>query len=538
MSNRILPKIFALSLGLSLSLPVLAAAQAQGTLVYCSEGSPAGFDQAQFTTGTDFDAAAYTVQNGLVQFKKGSTEVEPALAESWEISDDGLTYTFHLRKNVKFGKTSYFTPSRDFNADDVVATFDRLANKDNAFNKAYPVQFPYYTNMELDKIIKSVKKVDDNTVEFTLNEPNASLIQSLAMPIGSIYSAEYMQQLLKANQAAQINQQPVGTGPFVFQRYQKDAQIRYQANPDYWDKDNLPEVKRLIFAITPDAAVRTQKLLANECHITTDPLPNDVEKFKQKDNLKVLQEPGFNVAFLYYNTEKKPFDNVKVRQALDLAINKEEIVKSVYQGLAEVAPNPIPPSQWSFNKDIKSNPYDPEKAKQLLAEAGLKDGFETTLWALPVQRPYNPNGRLMAEMVQADWAKIGVKVKIQTYEWGEYVKRAQAGEHDIFMMGWTGDNGDPDNWFSNLFTCSSVGGGNYSRYCNKDFDPLITKARKETDQAARSKLYEQAQVLYHEQMPASPIATSTISKPMVKALEGFKISPFSSMLFKGVKLDK
>ncbi|WP_071058503.1 ABC transporter substrate-binding protein [Pelistega sp. MC2] len=523
-------------LGAALLTVFASSAYAAGTLVYCSEGSPAGFDSSQFTAGTDFDASARNVYSSLLKFPRGETKAAPALAESFDVSDDGLVYTFHLRKGVKWHTTKYFTPTREFNADDVVYTFDRLGNKDNAFNKAYPVEFPYYTDMGLDKNIKSVEKVDDYTVKITLNKNDASFTQTLAMPIGIIYSKEYADKLLADGKAEMINQQPVGTGPFIFERYQKDASIRYKANKEYWNKDDMPQVDNLIFAITKDASVRYQKLKAGECHIMSYPLPADVENMKKDAKLKVLSQPGFNVGFVYYNTEKEPFNKADVRVALDMAMNKPAILKAVYGGQGELNPNPMAPTQWSFNKEIKSRETDIAKAKELLAKAGYPNGFEATLWSLPVQRPYNPNGRLMAEMLQADWAKIGVKVNITTYEWGEYLKRAKAGEHQIAMVGWTGDNGDPDNWLGNLFSCSAVGGSNYSRFCYEPFEKVITEARQINDVAQRTKLYEQAQVIFHEQMPGSPMGTSIVNVPTTKNVEGFKISPFGAFEFTGVSV--
>src|SRR5471032_3482685 len=166
-------------------------AQAASTLVYCSEASPAGFDPSQYTSGTDFDASAETVFNRLTQFKRGGTEVEPGLATSWDVSKDGLSYTFHLRDGVKFHTTDDFTPTRDFNADDVLFTFQRLLDPENAFRKAYPAESPYFTDMDLNKTIKSVDKIDEHTVRFSLNNTDAAFIQNLAMSFASVQSAEY-----------------------------------------------------------------------------------------------------------------------------------------------------------------------------------------------------------------------------------------------------------------------------------------------------------------------------------------------------------
>ncbi|MDV3442996.1 ABC transporter substrate-binding protein [Pseudomonas otitidis] len=508
-------------------------ASAASNLVFCSEGSPAGFDPGQYTTGTDFDATAETLFNRLVQFERGSTRAGPALAESWDVSEDGLTYTFHLRPGVKFHTTEYFTPSREFSADDVLFTFQRMLDRNHPFRKAYPSEFPYFTDMGLDKNIAKVEKLDDHTVKFTLNQVDAAFIQNLAMPFAAVHSAEYADQLLKAGTPQLLNQKPIGTGPFVFKRYQKDAQIRFTGNKNYWKPEDV-KIDNLIFAINTDASVRAQKLKAGECQVTLNPRPADIAGLKQDPRLQVPSQPGFNLGYIAYNVTHPPFDKVEVRQALDMAVNKPAIIEAVYQGAGQLAVNAMPPTQWSYDETIKGSEYNPEKAKELLKAAGIAEGTEITLWAMPVQRPYNPNARLMAEMIQADWAKVGVKARIVTYEWGEYIKRAHAGEHDAMLFGWTGDNGDPDNWLGTLYGCDSVNGNNVSKWCDADYDKLVKQAKASTDQAQRTELYKQAQQRLHNQVPISPIAHSIVYQPMSRSVEGFRISPFSTNSFYGV----
>ena len=520
-------------------------AQAATNLVYCSEGSPAGFDPGQYTTGTDFDASAETIYNRLSEFERGSTNVIPGLATSWDISPDNLTYTFYLRDGVKFHTTPYFTPTRNFNADDVLFTFNRMLDKDMPFRKAYPTEFPYFTDMGMDKNIKSVEKIDDHTVKFTLNTVDAAFIQNMAMHFASIESAEYADKLLKAGNPSDINQKPIGTGPFVFKSYQKDSNIRYTGNKDYWKPEDV-KIDNLIFAITTDPSVRIQKLKKNECQVTLFPRPADLKALKEDKSLKMPDQAGFNLGYIAYNVmdkvkgsnEANPLADLRVRQALDMAVNKQQIIDSVYQGAGQLATNVLPPTQWSYDESIKDAPYDPEKAKQLLKEAGIKEGTEITLWAMPVQRPYNPNAKLMAEMLQSDWGKIGIKAKIMTYEWGEYIKRSKGGENGAMLIGWSGDNGDPDNWLGTLFGCDAINGNNFSKWCNPEFDKLITAAKNTTDKEERTKLYKEAQQLLKEQVPLTPIAHSTVYQPMRKNVEGFKISPLGLMSFYGVSVDK
>ncbi len=535
-SHRLLRvlRVIAVAIGMAAWPSSAVFAQSPGkTLVYCSEGSPAGFDSAQYTTGVDFTAATYTIANRLVEFERGGTNIEPSLATSWEVSSDGKAYTFHLRRDVKFHTTRFFKPARLFNADDVLFTFQRMLDSNHPFRKAYPVSFPYFTDMGLDTLIVKVIKVDPYTVRFVLKKPNVPFIQNMAMGFASILSAEYANQLLGAGKAADLNQQPVGTGPFVFRSYTKDATIRFDRNPDYWKKGDV-KIAKLIFSITPDPGVRVQKIKRNECQVMSYPRPADIATLKADSNIEMPSQAGFNLGYLAYNVRHPRIDNLLVRQALDRAINKTAILKSVYQGAGQAASAPMPPTQWSYDRMLKSASYDPAQAKVLLAKAGYPNGFDITLWAMPVQRPYNPNARLMAEMIQADWSKIGVRAKIVTYEWGEYIKRAHAGEHDAILMGWTGDNGDPDNWLGTLLGCEAVSGNNFSRWCYKPFEELVQKGRVTSGEQARTVIYQQAQKIFAQQLPFSPMANSTVYQPIRKTLVDMRIDPLGYVRFDGV----
>jgi len=519
-----------------LAATVLSGMASAKTLVYCSEGSPEGFDPGLYTAGTTFDATSRTVYNRLVEFKHGSTEIEPGLAESWTISDDGKEYTFKLRKGVKFQSTDFFTPTRDFNADDVVFSFERQLKKDNPWNSYVSgATYQYSDSMGFPDLIKSIEKVDDLTVKFTLGSPNAPFMADLAMDFSSILSKEYADKLEANKNMQQMNQQPLGTGPFQFVAYQADAVIRYKANPDYWG--GKQKIDDLVFAITPDASVRVQKLKANECQIMPYPNAADVKDLQADPNLQVMEQAGLNVAYLAYNTTQKPFDNVKVRKALNMAVNKKAIIDAVFEGMAEPAVNPIPPTMWGYNKDVKDDPYDPDAAKKMLEEAGVKD-LSMKIWAMPVSRPYMLNARRAAELIQADYAKIGVKAEIVTYEWGEYLKRAGDKNHDgAIMLGWTGDNGDPDNFLATLLGCDGVGtSNNPAEFCNKDFEDLIQKAKVESDQTKRAELYEKAQVVFKEQAPWLTIDHSTVVMPMSKKVEGYVQDPLGYHRFDDVDL--
>ncbi|MEO8345794.1 MAG: ABC transporter substrate-binding protein [Betaproteobacteria bacterium] len=515
-----------------------SAVQAKGTLVYCSEGSPEGFQPQFFSTGTTFDAVSVPMFNRLVQFEIGTTNIVPALAESWTISPDGKVFTFKLRRGVKFHSNANFKPTRDMNADDVIFSWDRMANDKNAFHGGTGGQtYAYFDDMGMKNIVEKVEKVDPMTVRFTLKRPEAPFLADMAMDFASILSLEYFETMAKKGTPNSADIFPIGTGPFEFVSYQKDATIRYKAFDQHWA--GKPKIDNLVYSITRDATARYAKLKTGECHVMAFPKPADLVEMKADANLNVLQKEGLNVGYIAFNTEKKPFDNKLVRQALNLATNKEAILKAVYQGQGQIAKNPIPPILWGYNNSIKDYPYDPAKAKELLAQAGYPNGFEVELWYLPVTRPYNPDGKRMAEVIQADWEKIGVKTKLITYEWAEYRKRSKTGEQAVMMFGWSGDNGDPDNFFVPLLGCEAVkGGGNVARWCNKAFEDLIIKAAQTPKQADRAKLYEQAQVIFKEEAPWITVAHSVRFDPIRKEVQGYKMDATSHHYFNTVDLAK
>ena len=506
MSTIRLLKVSAL-IGAAIALSIGSQAAAAKTLVYCSEGSPENFTPAINTTGTSFDAAR-PVYDKLTEFARGSTQVEPGLAESWTVSPDGKVFTFKLRKGVKFHSgVNGFKPTRDFNADDVLFSFERQWKDSHPYAKISGGKYDYFADMGLKDDLAVLEKLDPMTVRMTLKKTNVTMIANLAMDFASIHSAEYADFLAKANKKEQFDQLPVGTGPFSFVTYQKDAVIRYKANKDYWGEKAV--VDDLVFAITPDPTARYSKLKAGECHFVIAPRPADLPEMQKDGTLRVINQPGLNIAYWAFNTQKPPFDKKEVRQALSMAIDKASIIKDVYLGAGQGAKNLIPPTLWSYNDAVKEYAFDTAKAKDMLTKAGVKTPLEIDLWYMPVQRPYNPNAKRIAEMMQADLA----------------------------MLGWTGDNGDPDNFFF-LLGCEAArpGGQNLSKWCDKQFDGRLTKARSVADVKERTKLYQEMQVIEHDEAPSFTIAHSIVYEVMRAGVTGYKQSPFGSHQFNGVDI--
>ncbi len=354
------------------------------------------------------------------------------------------------------------------------------------------------------------------------------------MDFASIVSKEYADKVRAGGHREYLNQKPVGTGPFQLVGYEENAAIHYKANPDYWG--GAPKVDELNFVIAPEARVRLQKLKSGECQVMADPSPGDIAAMKSDDTLNVMQQPRMDVAYLAYNTTQAPFDNPKVRQALNMAINKQAIVDAVYKGTAVVAKNPIPPTMWSYNDAVTDDAYDPDTAKAMLDEAGVS-GLAMKVWAMPVARSYNPDGRRMAEMIKADLAKVGVTVEIVSYDWGEYLRRSSAKDHDgAVLFGWTGDNGDPGSFMAPLLTCDGVDVSNRAEWCEPSFDAVMIKAAATTDQSARDDLYKQAQVIFKQEAPWATIAHTLETVAMTKAVTNYVIDPLGHQNFAGVDL--
>jgi dipeptide transport system substrate-binding protein len=526
---RRIPLAIVIGSALGLGLAPVASAK---TLIFCSEGSPETFNPQLTVSLTAYDASARTIYDRLVE--PGANDITPSLAESWEISADGLAYTFHLRRGARFQTTPEFTPTRELNADDVIFSFERQWQDDHPYHRVSGGAYELFDSLGLRELLQKIERVDDHTVRFVLRRPSAVFLADLGSDFAAILSAEHGERMLAAGTPERVDLEPVGTGPFQLVRYDKDAAIRYRAHPGYW-RGRAP-LDDLTFAITPDSSVRWEKLRAGECHVLAYPNPADLDIMRRDPNVRVLEREGFNISFLAFNTEKPPFDDVRVRQALNLAVDKRAIVDAVFQGKARPAKNPIPPAMWSYNDAVEDYPHDPIGAKRLLAEAGHPDGFATTLWAMPIARPYNPNPRRMAELIQADWAEVGVRAKIVSFEWGEYLQRSKMGEHETMLLGWVPDP-DPDSVFGAILSCTAVAGGaNRARWCHPPYDALQAEAARVADRQRRVALYGRAQVIFKEQAPWITIAHATVFQPVRKEVVGYEIRPFGGHQFYGVDL--
>ena len=519
---------FLLCATLAWLLPGAALAAAK-PLVFCADASPEGFDPSLWDSASTSNVTSQIFQ-GLAGFQRGGTQLEPQLATAWQVAPDAKTFTFTLRRGVKFHTTPYFTPTREFNADDVVFTFNRLIDPKTPYNRAFPATFVYPQSLGLGDMIEGIDKLDDHTVRFRLKAPNVTFQTYFAMSFAGIHSAEYAAQLLAAGQASAINNRPVGTGPFKFKSYKKDDVVRMLPHEAYWGA--AQKTSQLIFAISREPSVRVQKIAAGECHVAAALRDIDIAALDKRSEVQILKKQALNISYLAFHMAKPPTDNRLVREALDIAVDRDALFKVLFpRGDAMQAVSAFPPAIAGYNSSLK-NEFDPQRAKALLAQAGLANGLAIELWALPISRPTNPNGLLMAQMIQQDWARIGVKATIKSYEWGEYLKRANNGEHNVYMSGWSGDTGEADDFLAPNLSCAANRGG--VKFCNAEFDRLIDKARTVTDIEQRNALYREAQVIFKRERPWITMAHSAVYIPIRRDVKGFVMSPNGSVDFEGV----
>ncbi|WP_158744194.1 ABC transporter substrate-binding protein [Acidisphaera sp. L21] len=511
------------------------------TLVVCTEASPAVLNAQLSTANTVFDVAAQ-VYDELVETERGGSKIIPALAESWTIAPDAMSATFKIRHGVKFQSNAKFTPTRELNADDVIFSFHRMMDKSDPFNAISGGTYDEYDALLRDRV-KGIEKVDAYTVRFDLAVPVAPLLGILSMQSFAIQSAEYAQAMLAAKTPEQLDTQPIGTGAFSFVQYARDSTIRFRAFAQSWVKDagledRVAKVDQLVFSITPDPAIRLAKLRAGECQIARYPNPTDFNGIKADAQLVLAAGPLASMGYVSFRSDKPPFDKLEVREALATAIDLKSLVSAVFQGTGEPTAALISPSLWGHNDQVKPRPYDPAAAKAMLAKAGYPDGFKTTIWAIPVARAYMPNGRRAAEMIQADWAKIGVQAEIVSYEWGEYLRRVRAGEAPVGMLGGTWDYPDPSQLVFNYWACpdGKPRPGDFGHWCNAEFSDLVSKANVISDQAERAKLYVQAQDVFAKDVPGILFADTQAYTAIRKNVSGYKVHVLGGTPYGGISV--
>jgi ABC-type transport system substrate-binding protein len=505
-------RAFLLACAATLALaPAIGTARADTTLVVSMAADPTGLDPEAVENNTSGFVMA-TVYDSLTAYKPGTVEIAPGLAQSWDITEDGLTYTFHLRRGVKFHDG---TP---FNAKTYVQTLDRQLNKNdpNYIYNTGPVEsYIDFTFESLD----SYRAVDDDTVMFKMKKPSAALLASLAMVWNGVVSYP-----AAAKYGKDYRNHPVGTGPFVFKEWRQRDQVALDANPDYWK--GKPKVDHLVFKEYPDAQAALLALKRGEVHVMGDVATSVISSIRSDSNLTLLTQPGLTVSGMAMPNDVPPFNDKRVRQALNYAVDKEAINKALYQGMAATLISPLPESQWGYDKTTKGYPYDVAKAQQLLNEAGVKPGLKVELLAYSTPRGYNPAGPDLAVALQGYLKKVGIEAEVRKLDMGAFLATVRSGKYPgLFLTGWSGDNGDPDNFVGALFNSRGMPVSDTAHYKNPEVDKMMDEAAAVSDPAKRLAMYKIIQQQIMDDAPWIFVNSTLQVRAIRNEVKGFQLNP-------------
>jgi peptide/nickel transport system substrate-binding protein len=479
------------------------------TFIWGKSGDADTLDN-QVSSNGETSEVTTQIFNLLVRAKPGQTDVEPDLATSWSVSPDGLVWTFHLRHGVTFQDG---TP---FNAAAVKFNFDRMADKSNPYHGT-GLNFEYWNDFMADSF-KEAKVVDPYTLQLMLKQPNAPLLYNLSIIAFDLASPASFQKY----GATGVGQHPVGTGPYKFVEWVRDDHVTLAANPDFFRK-GLPKTQRIIMRVIKDNAARFLALKAGEINAMEAPNTDDVRVAQSDPNLKLVFRPAFNTGWIRFNMNDPLFKDKRLREAVAMAINRKAIVQGLYGGYGTLANQHMPPVLWG-RTDAAGIPYDPAKAKQLLAEANYPNGFSFNFWYIPVSRPYFPNGKEIGTAIASDLEKVGIRAHLQTEDWATYLKDVHTNKFPMFMIGWIGDNGDPDDWLGFFFPKYDATNA-YLSYNNPQVFDLINKAKVTSSQAERAKMYAQAESMILADYRDIPLAHARVPLVVRKNIDGLVGQP-------------
>ncbi|WP_339057014.1 ABC transporter substrate-binding protein SapA [Candidatus Regiella endosymbiont of Tuberolachnus salignus] len=504
----------------------------QQGFVYCINGTPHAFNPQMARHGLTVDTLSAQLYDRLLGVDSYNYQLTPELAEKWQILDNGATFRFQLRKNVSFQTTSWFTPSRMMNADDVIFSFQRIFNKEHAYHNVNGNSYPYFDSLQLARTIKSIKKLDDHNIEFRLRAPDASFLWHLATHYAPILSAEYAEALTQKNQQTEIDHKPVGTGPFMLKQYRFNQYIRFFRHSQYWK--GLPGMQQVVIDLGVSGTGRISKLLTGECDVLAYPPANQLTILRNDPRFRLTLRPGMNLAYLALNTRKPPLNNIQVRRAISLSINYQRLMQAIYYGTAETAPSILPRASWAYDESTQITKYNPNQARKILQQLGIKQ-MELSLWVPTAPHSYNPSPLKTAELIQTDLAKVGIKINIIPAEGRFQDYNSMEMNHDLTLSGWTTDSNDPDSFLRPILSCAAIDSQtNLSRWCHPQFDILLQNALHTQKFKKRISYYEQAQRLLAEQLPLLPLATPLRLQAYRKDIEGLVLSPFGNASFAGI----
>ncbi|MFN2461798.1 MAG: ABC transporter substrate-binding protein [Candidatus Velthaea sp.] len=483
-------------------------------------------DPAHATDGLSLNTTAEVMET-LVGFKAGSFEIIPALATKWSASADGKTWTFTLRAGARF---SDGTPA---DAAAVKFNVDRWRLVSNKAHGAFP--YAYYADVfgGYPGAIVDVRAPAPATVVFRLAAPMGPFLRDLAMPSFAIGSPR----AIEADPYA-FERKPVGSGPYQLAEWVKDDHITLTVNPTYSGRLPKPVIPSVIIRDIPDQATSVLSMQKGDIQMLTDPRPDDAKALARETNVRIAEQPPNNVSYVALNMDKKPFDDLRVRQAVAYAIDAAAIVRGLYSAGTVVADNWTPPGMLGANPAVRGYRRDVRKARALLAAAGFPKGLTTTLYYPTSPRPYMPEPQRVAETLQAQLQEGGINATLAPFEFGVFLAKVRNGEHDMCLIGWTGDNGDPDNFFYPVLDQDSAHKGtaqNYSFWRDPAFHKLMLAGQHTVDEAQRKAAYMAANQMVHDQAPTVPLVHTAVPFALSTTIRGFVPSPDTRYHFELIK---
>ncbi|QXO18524.1 MULTISPECIES: ABC transporter substrate-binding protein SapA [Vibrio] len=502
--------------------------------VYCGQGSPSTFNPQLVDSGITSEALSPQIYDTLIKLDPETHLPVPNIATEWDVNSSGTEYIFKLRDGVQFQTTRWFSPTRTLTAEDVVFSFRRIIDTTNPYHNVHSGGYPWFAGIDFSNLLVDVQALDDHTVKFTLSRADNSFLSNIATTHAVILSEEYAHQLELKDEKPMLDSHPVGTGPFYLDEFQMHDLVRLRRHGGYWN--GPANMEQVVFDISQRGTGTLAKLLRDECDVLSSPISSQIPIIEKQANIVLDAKPAMNVAFIAVNTSHPGLRDVRVRKALNFAINRQNILDSVYYGTGSIAYNILPPTSWAYNRDNVQVRYDRNYALALLREAGFESGLELSM-SVPIEpRAYNPSPRKTAELIQSNLADIGVTLHLVPEDRLDRTELAERSHIDLFLTGWSGDTGDPDNFLRPLLSCDSNRAGlNVAMWCNADFDFLLDLALEVERPRYRLNLYRQAQNILNQEFPVIPIAHGMQFKAYNKTLTGFRLSPFSVEPFNTVE---
>jgi peptide/nickel transport system substrate-binding protein len=485
-------------------------------------------DPSHATDGLSLNVGSEVLEN-LVQFKPGTFEVMPALATAWHTSADGLRWTFDLRPDARF------TDGTPADAAAVKFNFDRWRLQHDPQHGPYTYAMylsmfgGYSDDPKAPGAIRDVVVESPTRVTFVLFNPSGTFLRNVAMPSFAIGSPTAI-----ARDPGGFEHKPIGSGPYLVREWVRDDHITLDANPHYTGPLGKPAIATVVLRDIPDQATSVLSIEKGEIDMLTDVRSDDAKLLGAQPAIRIVRQPSNNLAYVAMNVEKKPFDNVLVRRAVAYAIDIPAIVAALYGPGTSPGDNWTPPGMLGENPAVHVYPHDVAMAKRLLAEAGFPHGFATSLYLPTSPRPYMPDPLRLGEAIQADLKAAGIDVTLEPYEFGVFLSKVENGEHAMCLIGWSGDNGDPDDFYYPLLDQDSAVKGsaqNYAFWRDPAFHRLMLAGQRSSDEAVRRAIYEQAAQLVHDQVPAVSLLHTPVPLALRRSIAGFVPSPDTTYHF-------